>query len=714
MLCRAPGDQARGMSEDPNEDPNCKLSLCYQQLEHEGGAFWCRLPLGHAGDHEPPPHEQEQTKRNRAAPKRFNDEPYPVKRSRPSGANNACSAAVSGGSSSAKQCSPPTAAECSAPRRRFAGEVSEPIGYLTEKQLTYHRSDLEFSKLVELQAKLSDSMRATGWMVLPRGANGIETAHFLYICLDPEEVRRAADGTVRHPYFTSLPMAMQWKDQHGKSKAAALVDETPQRGLVLEACSAAVAAVVAVPQSTGRSTAACEACAGKHRAHTCGRAYRRERRVHEALQAGRESVAGHLGDVREDAGADGFEPSRPRWLVEGLSVEVQMDEEGLHSSRYAATILEVREDNGTVRVQFDAFDADSTGGGGGSEESSGDSARDSAPAPKLTEWVETRRLWPPPPPPPPDFFERLSVGDPLELSLDDGWWEVELQKSKPMPNGGVTYQVGSPLYQTTHREVTPDRLRPRWQFVRRSGHEYWVAEAPSGLVVWEDEAEPEGEQADACANAADTVAGADVASAANVASAAEAAASAVASAERPPPRHEPLLLPHGQLQMPRPPPHEWPMAAALTPDADADADEAADAALVADADDMSGDGGDDGGGGGGGGGGDDGTLAQRLASARREASNLRQQLEAMQCLAAEYHARALEVREAANKIFPLAHSAVVAAGGELLRPECFMRPVPPLPPLPKGTESPRREMFPDERPKGGSAQRREGGSPPRR
>ena len=151
------------------------------------------------------------------------------------------------------------------------------------------------------------------------------------------------------------------------------------------------------------------------------------------------------------------------------------------------------------------------------------------------------------------------------------------------------------------------------------------------------------------------------------------------------------------------------MAAALTPDADADADEAADVALVADADDMSGDGGDDGGGGGG-----DGTLAQRLASARREAIKLRQQLEAMQRLAAEYHARALEVREAANKIFPLAHSAVVAAGGELLRPECFMRPVPPLPPLPKGTDYPRREMFPDVRPQGGSAQSREGGSPPRR
>ena len=56
------------------------LSLCKHQLEHEGGRFWCNLPLGHAGSHEPPPHEMEgysNTKRQRVPPKRLSDEPEP-------------------------------------------------------------------------------------------------------------------------------------------------------------------------------------------------------------------------------------------------------------------------------------------------------------------------------------------------------------------------------------------------------------------------------------------------------------------------------------------------------------------------------------------------------------------------------------------------------------------------------------------------------------
>ncbi len=51
------------------------LKLCYQQLEHEGGAFWCTLPLGHAGPHEPQKFEQGYQKRQRAPPKRLSEEP---------------------------------------------------------------------------------------------------------------------------------------------------------------------------------------------------------------------------------------------------------------------------------------------------------------------------------------------------------------------------------------------------------------------------------------------------------------------------------------------------------------------------------------------------------------------------------------------------------------------------------------------------------------
>eukprot|EP00966_Prymnesium_polylepis_P134776 3115046-Prymnesium_polylepis.1 len=44
---------------------------CHHVVEHEGGAFWCHQAAGHTGPHDPPP---EVNKRQRLAPKRFNDE----------------------------------------------------------------------------------------------------------------------------------------------------------------------------------------------------------------------------------------------------------------------------------------------------------------------------------------------------------------------------------------------------------------------------------------------------------------------------------------------------------------------------------------------------------------------------------------------------------------------------------------------------------------
>jgi len=206
----------------------------------------------------------------------------------------------------------------------------------------------------------------------------------------------------------------------------------------------------------------------------------------EALQAGLEGPRARADARDSDADAGGLGPTRPRWLVEGLTVEVKMDEEGLHSSRYAARILEVREDDETVFVEFEAFDADEGDEDGGlADESAVATGSSGGAGRKLMEWVDMSRLWPPPPPPPPNFFERIAVGEPLELYLEDGWWEVSLQKSKTTPKSGVEYLVVSPLDQTTNW-VTADRLRPRWQFVRRpNGNEYWLTEAPHGLVVWE-------------------------------------------------------------------------------------------------------------------------------------------------------------------------------------------------------------------------------------
>ena len=73
--------------------------------------------------------------------------------------------------------------------------------------------------------------------------------------------------------------------------------------------------------------------------------------------------------------------------------------------------------------------------------------------------------------------------------------------------------------------------------------------------------------------------------------------------------------------------------------------------------------------------------AMPLDAASMSAEELRAQLEMMHQLAHEYRNRIIEVRSAAARIFPLAHSAVVTAGGTLEQPECLTRPIPPLPPL---------------------------------
>ena len=67
-------------------DEDAPLRLCKHQLEHEGGRFWCNLPIGHAGPHEPPPHEAEGysvQKRQRAPPKRLSDDVPEPKEKRP-------------------------------------------------------------------------------------------------------------------------------------------------------------------------------------------------------------------------------------------------------------------------------------------------------------------------------------------------------------------------------------------------------------------------------------------------------------------------------------------------------------------------------------------------------------------------------------------------------------------------------------------------------
>jgi hypothetical protein len=379
-------------------------------------------------------------------------------------------------------------------------------------------------------------MRDAGWLVLPKGANALETGHFYYV-LREETTAANGGGGADGEAMTSSAGGGGGASGGGDSGA-------PRRD----------------PFFTGATAAENwwnRRCAGHHGA---------------AGSTDDEPVVSNVGAT---------------WLFGGNFVEVKMDEDGLRGSRYSARIITIEAER--AFVEFPAF-----------------FQSDEDDETHLTDWVRLEQLWPQPPPPPPDFFERLEIGEPLELYHEDGWWEVALTRSRQAPGGNMSYHVTSALY-GTERWASPKLLRPRWKFVRReleSGvlAEYWEALAPEGLVVWED-------------------------------------------------TQQHALLDNQDL-------------GAQGSDGGGDAPAANgegrhDAAAASEQE----------GGGGGGGGGD-------------ERARLLGQFEEMHRLAAEYRARVCEVSNAALRIYPLAHSAVVTAGGTLAKPECFTRPLPPLPGLP--------------------------------
>ena len=169
-------------------DTDTPLVMCKNQLEHQGGAFWCTLPIGHAGPHEPAPHELGNImKRVRGPPKRLSDEaPEPlVKKPRRRNSDGRRAGPINHHSGSAPR----------APRRRRpSGKRKErrslhmmqarsnvqPSGYITAVQ---QESRKAFAKeqLAELQRKLSEEMRDGGWFVLPKSTNAVSMGH-LWVC----------------------------------------------------------------------------------------------------------------------------------------------------------------------------------------------------------------------------------------------------------------------------------------------------------------------------------------------------------------------------------------------------------------------------------------------------------------------------------------------------------------------------------------------------
>ena len=300
--------------------------LCKHQLEHEGGAFWCNLPLGHPGPHEPMRDETE--KRQRAPPKRLTDETEDEERKKRS--------------------------------RPMAGPCSSAV----ESQQSPLRKTHDASREATRPNQSHASATASAAAALP-------------------------------PLPPPLP-------------------SPPRQAFVVR------------PVATDSS--------------------------------------------------DHF----PIWVVRGAYVEVKMEEDGLHGSRYLGRIIDVS--GSRAFVEFQAFLADDAAAvNEGSEQA------------LLTDWVGISQLAPPPPPPPPDFFDKIEIGAPVELYHEEGWWEVTLQRTRPAPSGNTSYHVVSAMY-GTERWVNPDRLRPRWHFVRelrfqQGEHrlfEFWRAEAPVGLEVWEE------------------------------------------------------------------------------------------------------------------------------------------------------------------------------------------------------------------------------------
>jgi len=123
-------------------------------------------------------------------------------------------------------------------------------------------------------------------------------------------------------------------------------------------------------------------------------------------------------------------------------VEVRGTEDGFLGSWYAARVLEAREARSNVKLRlcYEAFQEDD-----GS---------------KWEDWIEARHVRPLPPPHKADFVKQLKKGAPLELLLEEGWWEVEFECG---PDKGGLCLVSAKRYQVQHT-VPAARLRPAWKW----------------------------------------------------------------------------------------------------------------------------------------------------------------------------------------------------------------------------------------------------------
>lgn len=250
--------------------PEPKLMFCYQQLEHEGGAHWCTLPLGHAGPHEPQPALMP---RHRAPPKRLSEAPdlefgaAKKRQARSAGEGEGdgladsdegrllelddatvdvklwAGAAARGwrvtearkgssaggmwryiapggrGFKSRAQAAQHNSQHSTRTAKREkaasagAGAANEPSGHLSLAQLVQRRQLVDAATHAQYQTKLPGQMREAGWEVLNKALTSLDSGHFFYVYGAPSDAAIAAGGVderTRWPYHTSFPAAVAW------------------------------------------------------------------------------------------------------------------------------------------------------------------------------------------------------------------------------------------------------------------------------------------------------------------------------------------------------------------------------------------------------------------------------------------------------------------------------------------------------------------------
>ena len=129
----------------------------------------------------------------------------------------------------------------------------------------------------------------------------------------------------------------------------------------------------------------------------------------------------------------------------GMEVEVRVRDKGFEGSWYAAEVLSSKED-GCCVVQFDAlYEAPAAG---------------QPVTSPCQDTVKGDALRPKPPATPQDWAEKLSPGTPMELSHEDGWWQVTYVSRLV---GTDSILVKSMFWGSQHL-VQLSSLRPGWRW----------------------------------------------------------------------------------------------------------------------------------------------------------------------------------------------------------------------------------------------------------